>query len=261
MSVEKKDPCALKVVSEDLTINPESLYGKVLRICKLEADSNVYDEDIVGHFMNINSKLEASLEGEDRDFLIEGFSFLRESEDVVVAILLRDFTNVDYSGTREFLSPGEAGNFEYFEDRVMQGDRPQGMMSTKIHMIYDPQEKIETSRRESDEQMMKGENPGDRAYVHKVLDNNQRFFATLDDANKEDNTQMFVREKHIDKAREEMENDFAQREAEKRDKDNFYTHDYFFSLYPVYLQISDPDRIQEIEDIVSRIEDREVVPV
>jgi hypothetical protein len=183
MSIEKKDSCSLKVSSEDLSIDPKTLYKKVLRICRLEADSNVYDEDTVGHFMNINSKLEASLEGEDRDFLIEGFSFLRESEDVVVAVLLRDLTGADYSGTREFLSPGEAGNFEYFENRIMQGERPKKMMSMKIEMIYGSQE------------------------------------------------------------------------------NNFYTHDYFFSLYPVYLQLSDPDRIQEIEDIVSRIEDREVVPV
>jgi len=76
-------------------------------------------------------------------------------------------------------------------------------------------EEIENSRRESDKQMLVGVNPKERAYVHKVLDNNQRRFANLDNATKEDNTQMFVRERHIDKAREEMEKDFVEREAKR----------------------------------------------
>jgi hypothetical protein len=175
MVQEKETFVPVNVVSEDLKVDADTLYSKVLGICRLEANPEKYDEQVVAHFQNVHRCVQVSLKGEEKRFFVDTFEFLREDEGIMLTILLRDIPEVEGVDSGEDLLEG-LDIFQGFKNELLMDCEPTARMNLKI--------------------------PGVNSY-----------------------------------------------------------QDNFFSFYPVYLQVSDSERVQEIEDIVSRIEDREVVPV
>jgi hypothetical protein len=174
MTQEKGLFTPVSVSSEELEVDPDILYGKILQICKLEMNVNKYEEHAICHLKNVESCVEASLADKERKFFIDSFHFLRETNGIKIALLLRDLLGeIDGENLLEGLE-----TFSNFKEDLLRGCEPSARMDLKIEM---------------------------------------------------------------------QEDSFAQ--------------DYFLSFYPVYLHISDSEKIQEIEEVVAYIEDRYIVPL
>lgn len=182
MPQEKEDFISGEVVSEELSVDSNSLYRKVLQICKLERNYNDYEEHAVVHLKNIARCVNGSLKGEKGRFFIDTFNLLKKDESITVALLLRALPEVGDLDSGGDLLEG-ISIFQNFKDDLLRGCEPSSKMDLKIHMTDDPED---------------GE---------------------------------------------------------------FSTQDYLFSFYPVYLIISDPEKIQEIEKVVSCIDGRDVVSI
>jgi hypothetical protein len=179
MSQEKEDFISGEVVSEELSVHANSLYRKVLQICKLERNYNDYEEHAVVHLKNIARCVNGSLKGEKGRFFIDTFNLLKKDESITVALLLRALPEVEDLDSGGDLLEG-ISIFQNFKDDLLRGCEP----SSKMDLMTDDPEDGE-----------------------------------------------------------------------------FSTQDSFFSFYPVYLIISDPEKVQEIEKVVSCIEDRDVVSI